>query len=533
MAEEDGGAAASFRESLPSTCSASTAPAALDPSLSSVLRSDSLPEGNPALASSSMDAKPTQKEPQPNPLLHLGSKKWRLRSGISEIILPIIFPFFEVRQRALCQEVCKAWRFIVRDWGVAQTVDAKDPSFPNFTPSFLRGILAHSHSSLQSLFLSDFHELSKEDLHPAIPHLRKLRTLDISRCNQLDNSTLHMLSNHLSSTLQVLYLKGLRKVTDEGLISVCRSCKGLRVLEISNVPITDDGGLAIGENLKQLKALYMRDNYLLTSRSVDVIAKECTRLTELTLWGCTRLQWLGFNGTEEQSSSLGYPTSVGCKNLVLLNLWGCFGLRDDVASSFGSMQNLRSLVVSECHKLTDTFVSNLAQHVPHIHNLYLRYCRRITDTSVNAIANNMVNICSLDFSFCTRITSRSLVNLLSMRAATLTELRVFSCHQLDIFIVADQRQRNNLGEIAGSAGRDLLAAIQLRGEESCLNMLDVRNCGGQPLANQISVDDDVFVRGMANLHFEQKIQGFFVRPARWNSAVQRRLMNQFFTGGAC
>jgi hypothetical protein len=193
---------------------------------------------------------------------------WHLRSATSEIVLPIILQFLDIRERVNCQLVCKMWRIVVRQSGVAHTVDVNDGSFPNFNRAFLRGILSHSYSSLQSLCLKDFQELTREDLHPAIPHLRKLRSLDISRCNELDNSTLQLISEHLNG-LEVFYMKGLQKVTDEGFVAICRSCTKLQVLEISHVKITDKGGIAIGDNLTQLRALYMRDNYLLTNQRYE------------------------------------------------------------------------------------------------------------------------------------------------------------------------------------------------------------------------------------------------------------------------
>ena len=213
-------------------------------------------------------------------------KKWRLRSATSEIVLPIVLPFLQIRERVELRLVCRTWRRVVRDWGVAKTIDNQDDAFPNFTRPILRGMLSHSYTSLQSLFLSDFTELTKDDLHPAIPHLRQLRSLDISRCTQLDDSTMLLLSQHVNYSLEVLYIKGLRSVSDTGLISICQSCSKLRVLEISNVPITDEGGVAIGNNLVKLRALYMRDNFRLTNRSIDVITERCTRLEQLTIWGC-------------------------------------------------------------------------------------------------------------------------------------------------------------------------------------------------------------------------------------------------------
>lgn len=292
---------------------------------------------------------------------------WRLRSATSEIVLPMIMQFLDIRERVNSQLVCKMWRIVVRQWGVAHTVDVNDGSFPNFNRTFLRGILAHSYSSLQSLYLNGFRELTREDLHPAIPHLRKLRSLDISRCSGLDNTTLQLISEHLNG-LEVFYMKGLQKVTDEGFVAICQSCNQLQVLEISYVKITDKGGIAIGENLTQLRALYMRDNYLLTNHryeqlislktvrapslltytySIDVITEKCTRLSQLTLWGCVRLSNLSFVRLNQMR---------GCGNLVLLNLWGCHSLLDTAANALEPMRNLQSLILSECHRLTDAFL---------------------------------------------------------------------------------------------------------------------------------------------------------------------------------
>ena len=278
--------------------------------------------------------------------------RWRLRSAVSEIVLPIALPFLELRERVQCRRVCRSWKHVIRDWGVATTIDSNDQNITNFSRPFLRGVLSHSYSSLHSLFLSGFEILAKEDLHPAIPHLRKLRYLDVARCHTLDDSTMELLSQEVSQTLEVLYIKGLRNVTDVGLRAICQSCKLMEVLDISCVPITDEGGTAIAQ-LKRLRALFTRDNYHLTNRSIDVITESCTRLEQLTLWGCTRMQHLGF---DNDAVNIKQKSAFNSGKLVVLNLWGCHSLKDEAAESLGCMKNLVSLIVSECHRLTDQFL---------------------------------------------------------------------------------------------------------------------------------------------------------------------------------
>jgi hypothetical protein len=437
------------------------------------------------------------------------TRKTRLRSATSEIVLPIVLPFLDLKERVNCQLVCKVWRIVVRHWGVAQTVDANDPSFRQmFSREFLRGILSHSYSSLQNLYLCDFKELKKEDLHPAIPHLRKLRALDISHCNDLDDSCLLLISQHLSHSLEVLYMKGLQKVTDEGFMSICRSCLKLQVLEISNVKITDESGIAIGENLTQLRALYMRDNFLLTNKSIDIITEKCSRLAQLTLWGCIRLKSLSFERLNQVAD---------CGNLVLLNLWGCHSLLDDAADALAPMSNLRSLIVSECHRLTDSFLVSLAQNVPKLAHLHLRYCRRISDAGVNAITNGMQDLYSLDLSFCSRISSASILNLLEIRSSTLSELRISNCSQLRISM-SDQSNTGTGGN--ANTGRIILNLLQYSND--ALSILDVSRCGGLSNADERYSDDDPFVQGMESLQFKQVAPGFFSRPAQCtDSAIER------------
>ena len=286
------------------------------------------------------------------------SKKWRLRSYISEISLPMILPYLKFRQRVDCRLVCKVWRFVVQDWGVAQIVDVNDKSFPTFTQFFLRGIISHSYSSLHTLFLANFSDLTPQDLHPALPYLRKLKTLDVSRCNKLDNSTFILLSQTVNDSLEVLYMKGLTKVTDEGLVCICQRCHNLTVLEISNLNISDQSVLVLGNNLHKLKALFMRDNFRLTNKSIDVVTDKCTRLTQLSLWGCIKLGVSNAcqNDALVNCDSQNHCNYRGAQKLVILNLWGCHGLLDASVDSMVNLLNLHTLVVNECHKLSDAFV---------------------------------------------------------------------------------------------------------------------------------------------------------------------------------
>jgi len=135
---------------------------------------------------------------------------WQLQPATSEIVLPIILPFLDLWERMQCRSICRCWKNIVQECGVSRTIDVNSTEMissrrlrtaapvsttnNSFSRSMLRGLLAYSYSSLQSLFLSGFGELRKEDLHPALSSLQNLRVLDISDCICLDDLTLQILA---------------------------------------------------------------------------------------------------------------------------------------------------------------------------------------------------------------------------------------------------------------------------------------------------------------------------------------------------
>ena len=470
---------------------------------------------------------------------------WQLQPETSEIILPIVLPFLDLWERMQCRLICRCWKKIVQECGVSQTIDVNNKSMIKiirtantgetnnnnnnnyFTRSILRGLLAYSYSSLRSLFLSGFEELQKEDLHSAIPHLKNLYALDVSRCHHLDDSTLQLLARPdvpSSSTLRVLYLKSVRRITDVGLKAICHSNKKLEVLDLSQLTsITDEGGRCI-QQLTKLRALFLRDNWRLTNESLDAITTTCVKLEQLTLWGCVRLRHLKFDSGNDIN------TTNTSDRLVILNLWGIHDLQDDAAHALSNLPNLNSLIVSECHRLTDRFVQTFAEGMKerYLQHFDLRYLKRITDTAIVAIALNLRDLFSLDLTFCNKLTAEGIYRLLDELRHTLVELRLKSCRSLQIgqigtpqHEVNEHEQRRRIGQQRNSnhdhAGHWILNA--LRRPPHCktdhsLCLLDVRECGGQPATPLPYPENDPFVKGMSALNFEQRVPGFFRRNTK-------------------
>jgi hypothetical protein len=296
--------------------------------------------------------------------------------SLSDIALPLVLPWMPLRDRLRCQQACRGWRKLVRQWGVATAIDVGSNAAASgdgdgsassatgaalLTRPALRGLLMHSFASLQSLYVGGMTDLQKADLNPALPYMRRLRAIDLSYCFHLDDETLRVLSRGydnvdaaigIRTTLQVLYIKGLRLVTDVGLSCLAEGCRNLRVLDVSGIHgMTDASGALLGSNLQHLRALYFRDNYRITQRTLEALAANCPELEQLALWGCARLEQIPPFSLSATTSPLHRTSQV-----VLLNLWGCHSLTDEAAQSLRNMSHLRTLIVSECHRLTDQFV---------------------------------------------------------------------------------------------------------------------------------------------------------------------------------
>lgn len=420
----------------------------------------------------------------------------------TETVLLLILPYLDIPTRLQCQRVSRHWRHWIQTNGVATTIDARSAT----ARSSWRLLLKVSYSSLIHLFLGNVIQLRKQDLHPSLPFLTNLETLDLSFCTELDDTTMELIAQpqyRIHSTLRVLYIKHLQRVTDHGLYSICQRCLNLQVLDISFLRnLTDTSILAIGQHLRGLRALYMKENFKVSSEGVNAVTQGCPMLEELTIWGLNRFDSLSSFGTTHDNN---HDFMIN-KRLVLLNLSECFGLGDELADTLSKMVSLRSLVVNGCFRLSDSFVLQISVALSQLQHLSLRFCQRITDTAVNAIRENMKKLFSLDLSFCTDVSAGAIGLLLHSLAKSLAELRLERNLHLDLVRVNGGRFLN--GDSRRGAGAHALLTGLFNSEESCLNLLDVRQCA------DYFPEEEELAEGLSRLGFKQIVVGCFTRPAQ-------------------
>ena len=100
----------------------------------------------------------------------------------------------------------------------------------------------------------------------------------------------------------MLCIKNLDFIFDEGLVCVGTTCTELKILDVSYCRnITNESTKAIGENLLKLEAFFARDNFCISDDGIQSIPLNCTKLKQLSLWGCLKLRKLYFDEEEEEN----------------------------------------------------------------------------------------------------------------------------------------------------------------------------------------------------------------------------------------
>ncbi|GIX95868.1 hypothetical protein CEXT_399961 [Caerostris extrusa] len=181
------------------------------------------------------------------------------------------------------------------------------------------------------------------------PNPFRLRYLDLTDCQRLDDSGLERIVRHFSQ-LTHLYLRRCILVTDEGLKGIANYCVLLRELSVSDCVLLTDFGLyelaKLGANMRYLS-----------------VAK-CDRISDAGVKQIAR----------------------HCYKLRYLNVRGCEAVSDDALEVVArSCSKLRALDIGKCD-ITDRGLRVISHHCPNLRKLSLKSCEMITDEGIQIIA---------------------------------------------------------------------------------------------------------------------------------------------------
>lgn len=229
---------------------------------------------------------------------------------------------------------------------------------------------------------------------------RTLTNLDISLCRDLTDAAICSIAETFLN-MKHLSLRGLSRVSDQGIQAVCSRCWYLQTLNIEDVFLardaafwfnpSADGRSAANENmLVHMRSLNLTDCTHLTDYAVEGLAERCRNLSTLILRGCDGLTDKALLHMADPSISI-TSTLPLCDTLQSLTLaYSSNFTAQGILSLVPSCVCLEELDLSGlASAVTDRFVSMLAQSCPTLQKLVLQKCIALSDAGLCALADHL------------------------------------------------------------------------------------------------------------------------------------------------
>ena len=304
-------------------------------------------------------------------------------------------------------------------------IDTRLSYFQDCTRDFILNALDRSTTSLRTCALVQRPDIIPQDVLQHVLPIRGLRVLDLSFCVEVNASVFRGVAQSLTR-LEVLYLKNLPFLDDEGMTALASSCKLLKLLDVSCCPkLTGAAVAAIGLHLKELKMFNVDEMYSLHTEDLAPLLLNAgsVGLHTLNLRQCHNLRGLATAAT----AGLGSDSTVSLLRMENLNLSGVHHLTDDSLGPLESAKNLKALNLSFCHRLSDEALF-LMSKLNALEHLDMTYIYNITDAGLQAI-HGLVRLRSLAFNHCRKITTGGVSGLVRC-LVTLRQLRLRHCAQI-------------------------------------------------------------------------------------------------------
>ena len=257
----------------------------------------------------------------------------------------------------------------------------------------INALMAHC-TSLRELTLEGNYEYNRRfATDSAVAAMARMFTdleeLVLSHQEALTDVALRAMAVHLPK-LRLLQCDFCPGILDAGVIELVQKCTLLRSLNLSETPITDAAGIALGQDCPNLEVLCLNmaesGHTSITDRSLVAIAQGCARLTVLEISGAS----VSIVGIEALAAS-------GCR-LQELNLWNCLQITDACVAAL--LPNLGAAMTLDLDGtgVTVASVCMIANAVPNLESLAmwtssciityeacatLKGCRALKDLHVN------------------------------------------------------------------------------------------------------------------------------------------------------
>lgn len=114
-----------------------------------------------------------------------------------------------------------------------------------------------------------------------------LREINLRSCDVTDLALRYLSEGGL--TLHVLDISFCDRVRDDGLAYLSQGLPQLRSLSLNSIPCTDSGLVKLSQTLTDLNTLNVGQCFNITDRGIDAILNNCPHLSNLDIYGCSRI----------------------------------------------------------------------------------------------------------------------------------------------------------------------------------------------------------------------------------------------------
>ncbi|XP_050228129.1 F-box protein At3g58530 isoform X1 [Mercurialis annua] len=298
--------------------------------------------------------------------------------------------------------------------------------------------LYRSLTSYQSLWLVlDFREMNRagDRLIAALSLSRysHVKEINLEFAQNIEDTHLQVLQTEATSSLQnleSLNLNVCQKISDKGIEAITSACPKLKVFSIYwNVRVTDVGITHLVENCKHIVDLNLSGCKNISDKSLQLVADNYQNIESLNLTRCIKLTDDGLKQVLSKCSSLqnlnlyalssftdkAYRSISNLAHLRFLDLCGAQNLSDEGLSCIAKCNNLVSLNLTWCVRLTDVGVIAIAEGCTYLEFLSLFGIVGVTDKCLEALSRSCSNtITTLDVNGCIGIKRRSHDELLQL-----------------------------------------------------------------------------------------------------------------------
>lgn len=298
--------------------------------------------------------------------------------------------------------------------------------------SFFSSFIVQTPENIVQNVPNDHADGSDEEAHPAevaLPvinshfSLPNLQQMILNNCPQISNSTISMLCS-LVPNLSQLHCRGLSRLTDDSLrmlalmphlqdldYSLCRQItdKGLGYLATTNH----------SDTLSSLSVYYCRN---ISDRSIVDLVQRHTMLQTLNVAGCHHFTNDGL-----------VRLATCCKeNLLSLTLTGCIKVSGHGVRTLAMhCRMLKELSLSHCREVDDVCVIALWRFCERMEWLSLKECEKVTDAAFNHKTFVWNHLRHLDLDYVTQVGDVGLLAIAS-NCPKLVRLRLTGCHKLTL-----------------------------------------------------------------------------------------------------